>query len=460
MEKTVPEPTVKISKPAKKHFPWKKAFLVIVLGLIGLLVALVLFILTHPALTLARSFIKLARYDSLRVKYVLKDGNELALEGNFHKDGLSETTFKIEGDQMFDFKTRFDKKNLYFNSNLLSLPETLALTTLYPPFFQTQAYRETVKFLGGDSWLHVVIPETDDKTETAKTGAKMTIKEAKNLFDGFRIFRFNRTTNRFDYNGTTYKKVAVGVNKKQLLTMIEKLKDTDLDIKVSQINSFKKIVESTDGFEGDLFSFLLDKDGNLAYILLAFPTPDKTAVNSAIDEQTKDNPTLSSLTSLKDSFMSTFSDKKETQLTQVGVISFFDYGQASAVERPTKLVESTILFELYKTEVVPMIPDIVALFTNPQAKTTTPTTTTNKTNTPKTVAGGMSAVNATAEMYCWYKNNTSATDVVFYQKATEIGGKYGMTALEVATYLQNLSVNKIPSNELVAISSKIQTLCP
>jgi hypothetical protein len=258
-----------------------------------------------------------------------------------------------EGAEALKLTAIIDKTNLYAQANYPQ-PEQIdeLLVDIYPLMSRTKSYQLASPLWKGEKWLHIAFPESSDEAEVDVDwrGSDEAKKMAKDLFLAIKPGKIELN---YGYEGENYTKVSFGFRKDRLIKAIDNLKDLNVDLKVSQINSMIEIVESSDDWDRDLLTFLIDKKGDLRVIVMQLPQIDEQVLSQSIAEGSS-----SDQTGLVAGLVSGFKGmvwQEEGELVSLGSVHFGRFDQVEEVDVPTELVEGTVLWETITREFGPII---------------------------------------------------------------------------------------------------------
>jgi len=391
-----PAPTFPQSSPASQTGSNNNNKVIIVLlAFIGLLllaggVAAYIF-LNSPEKKLMRVFEKLKKVSSVTVGAGFPDlKNELVID--FHKDlnKLSKVQFTIDNidkkpGNTFTGQLLANSKNAYLHMDYSHMQLLLSgLRVQMPGIEDMQTYRVILPFITGKKWVDVdlsVFNETNKPTGVTPT--KTPIKPVVSAKDEKEIealikdsIIFHPATSEKLIDGITYDKLSIGFKKDKLLALVNKLKDLELDMKLSEINSIKKVVESVDTWNGEIVSFYLDNKEGLAYAKLALPVFPKEALKSGVEENSQENfvaqQVLSEIANQVDKLKQTNKDKLQSVLT----LRFTNYDAVATFEAPTNTIKAQEIIQVAQKELLPLFGAFLmnSGSLNPSFAPTTPTT--------------------------------------------------------------------------------------
>lgn len=392
----IPPPTPPMSQPPLPPVPSTPApatsqpfqtnsannkIIVILLSLFGLALlaggVVAYIILNSPQRKLMRVFTKLNKVKSVRIEAGFPDiKNELVLD--LHRDTTKLSKIQIILDNIekqagntFSQEILINKNNAYFHMNYSHIQLLLsALRSQMPGVEDMQTYRMVLPFVTGKKWIDVdlsVFNETKKQTEITPTKppVKTTFsakdqKEIEALVKDSLIF--HPATSEKLSDGVTYERLALGFKKDKLLQLVNKLKDLELDIKLSQINSMKKVVESVNTWDKEIVTFYLNNKEELAYAKLALPVFPKETLESGVAENTQENFVAQQVLSEIVKQVDKLKQKKESELQNVLTLRFTNYDAVDVFEAPVNTIKIEEIIQVAQKELLPLVG---ALLMNP-----------------------------------------------------------------------------------------------
>lgn len=362
------DPVVAVkNSPSKKNL-WIILGLVVVV-LIGLIAA-AYFIL--PTAFIGSSLAQFKNYTSFRVQYLPPTPNVVKVEASIHTNwtDLSKFTFEVpainqEKDNNLNLNLLANKNDLYFQlaySKIKTIEAELAKG--YPPILELQTYQRALPVIEGNSYLHFDIPASTSSADKNKkdTSIKVTTKDQRQFAKATKSIYFLRSFNPFyQFEGQRYTRIIFGVNKNKLLEAIEMVKDSDANIKVSQINAFKKMVEATPGWNNDLMEFLIDGQHRLYKVTLRIPqVPDKVLSENLADSLS-DEKSFKSMIDQANKYVKNKVDANSNQpkLMELGSIVFDQFDSAQKFAQPSSIVEAQSIIEVAEKELKPLLASLL-----------------------------------------------------------------------------------------------------
>lgn len=311
---------------------------------------------------LAKAVAQTAQYESAAIKYVSNDQKTEVLANLAGIEKLQEFNFAtkamagVEGSDL-RIAGRFDETNGYVQANY-SRPEeiTKLLKNIYPLIEKTKTYAMVSPVWMGESWLHFEIPKSEEQTPVEWNWDEQKMQDF--AWDWMKAVKPGKIVNNFEYEGQKYKKITFGFRKAQLIEAINGFKDLDVEVKVSQINSLVKLVESSDDWDRELFTVLIDQKGDVRVVMMQIPKIEEKYLDETIAEsatEAESNPVTNGLiTGAKDLLF-----KQEGEMVKLGVVTFDKFDEVQAVERPTNTVEATNVLMMAQTELGPIIAQLL-----------------------------------------------------------------------------------------------------
>lgn len=358
MDETNVVPEVTEVAPAKKRIPWGKILGYGLLGLIALGVIVYATVL-KPYILVGKSMASLTQYDSAQILYQTEDQKFKLVADVAGEDKPFKIEAKMEnlgGEESSDLTVTgiFSEQEMYTQANY-SEPKVieLLLSGIYPAIVRTQTYKLAAPLWRGEQWLHVTFPESEDSAEVDFEWDNADAETKKLMSDLVLAIKPGKIEKNYGFEGDTYTKVGYGFRKERLIKAINDLKDTKIDMKVSQINSLVEIVESSDDWDQDLLTFLIDKKGDLRVVLLQLPQIDEKVLDEGIAEGASEDRT-----GMAAGVMGMFKNmvwKAQGEMVSLGSVRLGQFDQVKAPEIPTRLVEGVELWETATKELGPII---------------------------------------------------------------------------------------------------------
>lgn len=287
------------------------------------------------------------------------------MDGIFHdtdkENKLSRLSFninKIENrdDNNLSASLIFNSKEIYAQATYSKLKELVTGFSLYVPNIESlETYKLLLPVLQGEKWISFVFPE--EKTPQTVTPTVSSLdrdyeKVLKNFQDALIVHRFDRS---YKKDNVSYTRISLGFDKQKLMSAIDSLKDTDLDIKVSQINAIVKFVESVDNWDSDLIDVLISGDGYVREVSLRIPDIPEKSLDELIAEGSKEREELLYLRNFTSQIEGVIQGKKEGKLVDIGVLKLDSYNNAPAVSKPTEVVTFEEMSAAATKELLPLL---------------------------------------------------------------------------------------------------------
>ncbi|MCK5490225.1 MAG: tetratricopeptide repeat protein [Candidatus Pacebacteria bacterium] len=363
-------------KPAQKH-SFKKIMLVAIVISVVFLIAIILKIITpvsteNPVAVLERSWNNLLQSESFVAKFTGVENEEVdkfEIVLNYHKNSekMSEVELVVEDlveseNNIIKMVSRWNKENLfllfdYNNSDNL----TREINRIYPQLLFLETYKILQPVIAGDRWLHISIPPGSEENmmqsanQLSDEDVNKIIKSAKNAIV---IRSYDKN---YKVNDKKYHRIIVGLSKEKLISFFESLKDYNLDIKLSDINSIIDSIEETDNWDVDMAEILIDNNsGNfykISFMLPEFQENTKKEVDKGFS--------LGTLTRL---FFEVEGEIKnvtsEDVYYEVGDIIFSRYNGASSIIEPKNSVEFQDVFDVASKEVYQILNLLISFSIN------------------------------------------------------------------------------------------------
>lgn len=313
----------------------------------------------RPYVIVGKAMGQLATYDSAQVVYSSPDENlkikfEGAGEEKPAKFGLTINKLRENKNDSLEISGIFTKKDIYAQAKY-SEPEIIekSLVAIYPLITKTQTYKLASSVWQGSEWLHLAIPESETgKTESAQTDWSDP-EMRKVAWNWYWAVKPGKVEKNYPYQGESYTKVSFGFRKDQLIKAINGLKDLDIEMKVSQINSMIEVVESSDDWDRELVTFLIDKKGDLRVVTLQVPEIKKEVLDKSISEGLAEQEGGAMLGGLVGSAKEMIWGSKG-DMVELGVIKFGQFNEVEEIKIPENLVEATDLMAVAQAELGPI----------------------------------------------------------------------------------------------------------
>lgn len=327
------------------------------------------FVYANPGKILEKSFTKLSKVDSLVASYESPD-RQVGVNFNYHegKNLFSQLDFnlsdEIEGEK-FDLKGSLvvNEKDLYLLSSMSKIQELLdQVEGFFPPLVQTQTFQLLRPVLLGQKWLHFSLPKewTERLASTEKQKEEISpqdMAELEKIASEARVIR--KYQRSYAQNGQQYQRIILGFKQEKLVQLLEKVKDLNLDVKVSDLNDLIKIVQGVPNWNDDLVEVLIDKSGYPAVVSMSLPDIPEDALRASLEKSLEKGSGISALlgspTDLIDGLLKSKDRQKTGKLQPLGTVKFSDYNNAPQVNVPTNTVEFETVLEKAKIEILPIL---------------------------------------------------------------------------------------------------------
>ncbi len=364
--------STKASKPNSKLIGM--IVIILILAAVGAVSAKYLLVDPKKLLTDAIKKTSEAKSASLEAR---SDNGKFVLSGDLHDDEKKLSQLKVaindidnKPDEDITLGLKVNKTDMYVDMSYSNIDKVIGeLSTL--SYMKT--YQLVYPVLKGQKSVHILIPDTKDKTKSTKESPAAGIEKTKKQFEEFGkklqesviIRKFDRST---AYKDKNYQRVTIGLDKVKLIAALESLKNMDIDVKVSQINGLIKVVNAVNNWDSDLVEFYV-KDGYIAVITLSLPEIPAEALKDGLAESAKDDPSINTIfKNSTDKIESLFKPKVPGQLTKVGSIELSNFNSAPVAVIPTSVVEFDDILANAKVEVLPLVmPYLGQMMGMPQA---------------------------------------------------------------------------------------------
>jgi hypothetical protein len=358
-EKTLQE---NITTENKK--PWKRIiFLVVLIGLFAGLGAFWELYLANPKRILAEAGKKFEDTDSLVTQYSSPKENAIVSLRYFkEKEKLSQFNISIkdimeEDNHNLNLNFRMNANDLYFLPEYSQMEQIeKEIENVFPPLIQTQTYQLSKPVLFGEKWLYTAIPQSEDE-ETEEDRQISQQAEDQLTEDFLNTMKFKKKDPLAFLNPTGSKTIYISFKKDALVEFIDSLKDYDLDVEVSQINSIIRIVESTDDWNKNLITIKINSKNQITEIDLKFPHIPEDVLKESVDQSIEEEQELENLyenfEDQIDNFLKNVDDDNE--LNHLGTITFSDYNNADPVKKPLETVNLDLIAKAAEKELAPLL---------------------------------------------------------------------------------------------------------
>jgi len=344
--------------------------------ILGILLVLILvaggfyyyaFILNSPQKVLAKSYEKLKAVNSLSLiaSFTGTDSN-LVMDYHEGQTQLSRVKFSLknidnDAKQNITIEGLFNQNDIYTNFTYSQLDSLIAQV---PPAFNLQAM-QTFKLINpvihGTSWLHIDMSSLNElaKSSSSSSAAATSkisdqdIKELEQVLTDSLIIK--QKGSFFSLPGVTKQQYSIGFKKAKLLELVDKIKDLPIDTKLSDINSVKKVIESTDNWDADLIDLTLNSQGYPEKMVISMPPISMEALKETVDSTVKDNSQISSLLSGQlDQLNSLFNAKQSDSINEIATIEFSQFNSVPVINKPTNIVEAQEVLKQAQIELLPL----------------------------------------------------------------------------------------------------------
>lgn len=322
--------------------------------------------LIKPYIVTGRAIAQLSQYDSAQVTYTSPD-EKLKMTVDASGDNKPvKLDVKIAGlrenaEDTLELSGIFLKNDVYAQSKY-SDPEFIekSLVAIYPLITKTQTYKMASSLWQGSEWLHLAIPETeeskDDESETS-----LSDKETRQLaWDWYWAVKPGKIEKNYPYQGESYTKVSYGFRKDQLIKAINGLKNIDVEIKVSQINSMIEIIESSDDWDRDLVTFLIDKEGDLRVVTIQLPEIEQEVIDKSIAEGVTEQEGGALVGGVVDGVKEMIWGVKG-DMVELGVVTFGKFDQVEEISIPDNIIEANLLMAVAQQELGPIFAQMMGV---------------------------------------------------------------------------------------------------
>jgi hypothetical protein len=309
----------------------------------------------RPAMAISQAFDKSMAAESLVAEFRTPGDNFLA-RFNYHKDNLSELKleFSPTGEELEVYMVG-DKRDIYLQMSYSGLDKLIdQLYQTNPYITSLNTYKLILPALQGEEWIHVLIPTKSSNLDNSQTPTPIPeYEELKSKF--LQSLSFREYQRNYKMSGVVYERISIGIKKDKLIDFLESIKDTDLDIKLSDINSAITFVKSVDNWDSDLAEILIEKKtGLLRKIVFKLPEIPDGAIEKVIDDSKPDS-NVSKLRNFSQSIENFISQSPKGELNEIGTLTFDSYDDASDISRPINVIESEVLLEAASQELMPLL---------------------------------------------------------------------------------------------------------
>jgi hypothetical protein len=351
---------------------WKPILAVVLLLILGVGGYLFWTLYWHnPSRVLAASAQKMTSAQSVHVEAGFPElSNQFTLD--LHRDFTQYSHLKfvmsnLGGDtkENLSGEAIVNQDNLYSILTYSRLAEVATeLEQYYPGVTQLQTYQLLNPVLSGQKWLHVDFAEI---SKTLNESASLTPKatptpsistkdeqELEQILTDSVIIRQNNFG--FEFEGQKYTRLAIGFRRDKLIQFLEKAKSMPIDVKVSDINSLEKIINSADNWDADLIVLLIDSKGYPYQAEVSMPQIPESVLKNEVGTGTSGNAVAGGVAQeILNSTSGFFNKQQKGQLTKILTVRLTNYNQVPEVTPPTNVVEAKELMTVAQVELAPIV---------------------------------------------------------------------------------------------------------
>ncbi len=328
---------------------------------------------TSPQKTLMQAVDNLENSSSFQMNYQAPEDLfsvnvsyfDFDLNKNENKLGeISLTANNMNNDQSQDLSLamKFNKNVIYLQGDYSQADDLLTLIQYQiPSIGQTQTVTQSYEIMTGQKWLQINTP--DDKVNTRDTESQTAEKQkneefANKLKDCLVLKQYDK---KHDLNGLKVQKVSFGIDKKQLLAVLNELKNYDIDMKLQDLNRMIRVVDSIENWDQELIIMYISQDHYLRQIDLFIPQVEKEAIELAMQEQTTAQETgINKVISEElGNSIANFFNKNQDEKDAIGSIYFTDYDKVKSAEYPNNTIDGEIFFMQAMQDLGPIITQIM-----------------------------------------------------------------------------------------------------
>lgn len=291
-----------------------------------------------PASLTNKAFENLGASQSFTIDFALapsKENGNVTGSVSIHKDqtkyqSVSLTFNSLQGDSTNNLKLDLivNKSDLFAKMNYSKIAMLLTeLKTSAPQITSLNTYTLLEPVLMGQKWIHGPLPKTNEpKTLSDQV---VTIDQQKNLGSKlqktlvFRSFNWN-----YSFEGKSYYRTTIGLDKQRLLSVLDEIGTSNLNIKKEDVSAIESIVNASDNWNEDLVEILIDKSGNLYSVSLSLPNIPEDKLNAALKN---DAPALGNINLPKTT--------STAKLVYIGKFRISNIDNVADIAAPTNLVE-------------------------------------------------------------------------------------------------------------------------
>jgi len=249
------------------------------------------------------------------------------------------TNINSEMDHNLSILAIFNSTDSYLQamySKIDSLESQLNL--IYPEIQSLETYQLILPVIKGQKWVHLTVNPEQPSQEGVQISEEKQ-KEINQKFIDSIIVRSHETNYKFGDN--LYQRIVLGFDEQKLIDFVESFKSLDLEIKLAQINSLIKIIQSADNWNDDTIEILIEKDtGNLYSLSLSLPKFPEDSLEQTIEENLQSENSISTLTELFSNKLKDIVKPENTgKLIYIGRVEITNYNQAPSAQIPSPLVE-------------------------------------------------------------------------------------------------------------------------
>jgi|GEM_PF-5263180 hypothetical protein len=337
--------------------------IVLVLGSAGTL-AFQTYASAKPAKDLQKAAQGLSEVKSFEFSFAPQASNNvnLSFSGSIHREPgkLSQVTLDaggIQGDSSHNLNIKLvgSSQEIFAQANYSKLDDALAQIKRELPIVDGL---ETVKMilpaLSGQKWLHALLPasllDSPKNAVASPTDAPQRVdtKAVENFFKKFQsAFVFRNS------GGVFGKKIIVSLNKTKLLEALESLKQTNVELKLKDVNNLIDLVKSSSDWGKDLVEITLDgKLGLPSQIVIRMPQIDSATLKKTLEDGVSEQGYLGALKNLP--LLNNLTAPKSQGLLTLGTVDITNYNSAAVVEKPTLVIEGEQVLQVAQKELMPI----------------------------------------------------------------------------------------------------------
>lgn len=321
----------------------------------------------NPEKIISQGIINFGKANSFTVSLsLIPDSNsgQFTATADYQKDFVKKgqikaEILKIEGNpnKNITLSAVFDKKDVYINANISFIEEIEKnINTSMPQLTGLRSYQIVKPVVRGEKYLHFKIPATSDVTETNKKNIwDISDGDRKILEQKFvKSLQIRKTEDNYTEDGEKYKRIVLGLKKKELIEFVEYFKKPDVEIKVSDINPLIKLINSSNGWDNDLVELLIGKGNYIHSLSVSLPRISDEALKDSISVKPENGKK-----GLIEGFIpNNFGDllgKSSDNLQHLGKATFTNYNSVIEAQVPVNYIEYDQIAEIIQQEIGPVI---------------------------------------------------------------------------------------------------------